>query len=122
MPGPMTPNSPYPPEYMAMLAQMSDFGAQEQAIAQQQAMADQLRKSGAQGLGKYSQASRALAGIGGALGNLGAGMQQRKLGDARTEYLQKKLPQILGYGQPQPNVVPPTLTDEQTSGFGGVPQ
>jgi hypothetical protein len=110
MPDPMSPGNPFynTPQFQA-LAQLSDFGSQEQQIAQQQALANQLREGGAKGIGRASQASRALSGISSAMMNVAAAKRQRDLAGQRQDFMQNKLPGLLGQGQgpqPMPSVPP----------------
>lgn len=119
MPTPITPNNPYydSPQFQA-LAQLSDFGSQEQQIAQQRALANQLREGGnVQGLGRASQASRALSGISSAVTNVAAEKRQRDLAAQRRDFIQNKLPMLMqqqqGQGQGQgPNVMQQSMPED----------
>lgn len=82
------------------LGGLADLTGQEQQIAQQQALAQQLRGGGGTRMDTASQIGRGLGGIGSAMMNYKAMQGQKQLGADRKRYVDMLMQQGGGGQQP----------------------
>jgi len=104
MPAPSTPY--YTDEQWQQLAGLADLSGKEQAIAQQQALAQQLRAGGGNRIDTASQIGRGMSGIGSALMNYKAMQGQKQLGTDRSNWLDQIRRAQMGGGGPVQEQVP----------------
>lgn len=120
----MPANTPfYTDDQWADMMKLQDLTGKEQAIAQQQAMANQLRQSGGNRIDKASQIAQGLGGIGSALMQAKSYKDMQGLSGDRKNWLntmgQRRQQNSLPIAPPSVSNYDPSQFNDMTGQYGG---